>query len=49
MGTPVEILAAARKNLAHLSTPDGGYIMQAEINADVPPENLEAVFRAYLL
>jgi len=49
MGTPEEILAAARKNLAHLSTPDGGYIMQAEINADVPPENLEAVFRAYQL
>ena len=47
--TPSDILAAARKNLEYLSTPEGGYIMQAEINADVPFENLQAVFNAYNL
>jgi uroporphyrinogen decarboxylase len=48
-GTPEEIIAAARKNLKNLSTPQGGYIMQAEVNADVPLENLVAVFQTYEL
>ena len=44
---PGDILAAARKNLECLATPEGGYIMQAELNADVPLENLYALFEAY--
>lgn len=46
-GTPEEIREAAEKNLEHLSTPEGGYIMQAELNADVPLENLTSFFECY--
>jgi len=46
-GNPDQIIAAAKKNLKYLSTPKGGYIMQAELNADVPLENIKAFFETY--
>ncbi len=46
-GTPDAIRAAAKKNLKHLATPEGGYIHQAELNADVPFENVRALFETY--
>jgi len=48
-GAPEDILLAAKKNLKYLSTPEGGYIMQAELNADVPVENIAAFFETYKL
>mgnify|MGYP006293345061 CR=1 FL=1 len=47
--TPDEIHKAAEKNLSNLATDKGGYIMQAEINSDIPYENLKAVFDSYNL
>lgn len=48
-GAPEDIILAAKKNLKYLSTPEGGYIMQAELNADVPVDNIAAFFETYNL
>ncbi len=47
LGRPEEITRAARDNMRHLMTDRGGYIMQAELNMDVPEENIRALFSCY--
>ena len=42
-GTPDEVRAAVRADLAALNTPQGGYIGRGEAAGDVPLENLEAL------
>lgn len=46
-GTPEKIKEAGKKNLRFLATDHGGYIMQSELNADVPEENIRALFECY--
>ena len=43
-GTPEEVRAAVRTDLAALATPAGGYIGRGEAAGDVPLENLEALY-----
>ena len=43
-GTPEEVRAAVRTDLAALASPQGGYIGRGEAAGDVPLENLEALF-----
>jgi uroporphyrinogen decarboxylase len=43
-GSPEEVRAAVRTDLAALATPAGGYIGRGEAAGDVPLENLEALY-----
>jgi uroporphyrinogen decarboxylase len=43
-GSPEEVRAAVRTDLAALASPAGGYIGRGEAAGDVPLENLEALF-----
>jgi uroporphyrinogen decarboxylase len=46
-GTPEQVRAEIEKTLQHLCTPEGGCIFQAELNADVPFGNVEAMFETW--
>jgi uroporphyrinogen decarboxylase len=43
-GTPEDVRAAVRADVAALATPEGGYIGRGEAAGDVPLENLAALF-----
>ncbi len=46
-GTPDEVRQAAKEVVDNFLTPNGGFIGQAEVNEDVPLENVEALLKAW--